>query len=74
MSKHSPVEESAARSGKEPFRHREQLVQSLVGKKGSVADGEQCQGSRKMGGTEPPAVKPGEISKGQVIQGLCVML
>lgn len=38
-------------------RHREQLVQGLVGKRGSVADGEQCQGGREVGGTEPPAVK-----------------
>lgn len=74
MSKHFPGEESAARSGEEAFRHREQLVQGRVGKRGSVAYGEQCQGSRDTGGTEPPAVKPGERSKQQVRKGLGVLL
>lgn len=74
LSKHFPGEESAARRGEEPFRHREQLVQGLVGKRGSVAYGEQCQGSGEMGGTEPPAGNLGEISKRQVMKGLGVLL
>lgn len=60
-------EESEVKSGEKPFRNREQLMQSLGDKAGSTAYGEQWGATRvrvagRVGGTEPAAVKPGQIS------------
>lgn len=65
-------EESEVRSGEKPFRKREQLMQSLGDEAASAAYGEQRVTTRvrvagRVGGTEPAAVKPGQISSGQQI-------